>query len=125
VLVHIPDTLEVTTVITRLRIRNPELNTADWSIMSRKVSEKEQNLAFCIEPDSFKALAKSNFKAFWGLGKVIFRTLKMKRRSQMLRVLQVHLHHSRVALAALCVAMRNCAVALIQEPWTYMGKSIV
>jgi hypothetical protein len=44
--------------------------------MSRKVTEKEQTLAFCIEPDSFKALTKSNFKAFWGLGRVMSRTLK-------------------------------------------------
>jgi hypothetical protein len=46
----------------------------------------------------------------------------MKIKSQRLRVLQVNLHHSRAALAALCVAMRNCDVALIQEPWTYMGE---
>ena len=44
--------------------------------MSRKVTEKEQTLAFSIDPYSFKELAKSNFKAFWGLGRVIFRTLK-------------------------------------------------
>jgi hypothetical protein len=37
-------------------------------------------------------------------------------------VLQVNLHHSRVASVALCVAMRNCDVALIQELWTYMGE---
>jgi len=42
----------------------------------------------------------------------------MKRESQRLRVLQVNLHHSRAASAALCVAMRNCDVALVQEPWT-------
>ena len=46
----------------------------------------------------------------------------MKRESQSLRVLQVNLHHSRAASAALCVAMRNCDVALIQEPWTYKGE---
>jgi hypothetical protein len=46
----------------------------------------------------------------------------MKRKSQRLRVLQVNLHHSRGASAALCVAMRNCNIALIQEPWTYMGE---
>jgi hypothetical protein len=40
VLVHILDTSEVTTVITHLRIQNPELKTADWSNMSRKVTEK-------------------------------------------------------------------------------------
>jgi hypothetical protein len=39
-----------------------------------------------------------------------------------LRVLQVNLHHSRAASAALCGAMRNCDVALIQEPWTYKGE---
>jgi hypothetical protein len=46
----------------------------------------------------------------------------MKRESQRMKVLQVNLHHSRVASAALSVAMRNCNVALIQEPWTYKGK---
>jgi hypothetical protein len=76
VLVHIPDTSEVTTVVTRLRNQNPELNTADWLILSRKVTEKEQNLTFSIDPNSFKALAKSNFTAFWGLGRIIFPTLK-------------------------------------------------
>jgi hypothetical protein len=40
--------------------------------MSRKVTEKEQTLAFSIDPDSFK----SHFKAFWGLGRIIFRNLK-------------------------------------------------
>jgi hypothetical protein len=76
VLVHVPDTSQVTTVVTRLRIQNPELNTADWLIMSRKVTEKEQTLAFSIDPNSFKALATTNVKAFWGLGRIIFRTLK-------------------------------------------------
>jgi hypothetical protein len=40
----------------------------------------------------------------------------------MLRVLQVNLHHSRVASAALGVVMKNCDVALTQEPWTYIGE---
>jgi hypothetical protein len=44
--------------------------------MSRKVTEKEQMLAFSIDPDSFKALTQSNIKAFRGLGRVIFQTLK-------------------------------------------------
>ena len=76
VLVHIPDIPDVTTVLTRLRKQNPELNTSDWSVVSRKVTEKEQTLAFSIDPNSFKALAKSNHKAFWGLGRINFRTLK-------------------------------------------------
>jgi hypothetical protein len=46
----------------------------------------------------------------------------MTREIQRLRVLQVNLHHSRAASAALCPAMRYCDVALIQEPWTYKGK---
>ena len=33
-------------------------------------------LAFSIDLNSFKALAKSNYKAFWGLGRINFRTLK-------------------------------------------------
>jgi hypothetical protein len=76
VLVRIPDTSEVNTVIKRLRIQNPELKMADWTVMSRKVTEKEQTLAFSIDPDSFNALTRSNFKAFWGMGRVVFRTLK-------------------------------------------------
>jgi hypothetical protein len=84
VLVHIPDTSEVTIVITHLRIQNPELNTADWLLMSCKVTEKEQPLAFSIDPDSFKALAKVHFKAFWGLGRIIFWTVKDENKSQKL-----------------------------------------
>jgi hypothetical protein len=45
----------------------------------------------------------------------------MKRERQRLRVLQVNLHHSKAASAALCVVMKNCDVALVQEPWTYKG----
>jgi hypothetical protein len=75
VLVRIPDTSDVNTILTRLRKQNPELRTSDWSVMSRKVTEKEQTLAFSIDPDSSKALAESRFKAFWGLGRIIFRTL--------------------------------------------------
>jgi hypothetical protein len=107
VLVHIPDTSEVTTVMTRLGIQNPELNMTDWSVMSRKVTEKEQTLAFSIDPNSFKVLTKSNFKAFWGLGRVIFQTLKDVKKSQRLRVPQVNLHHSWAASAALCVAIKK------------------
>jgi hypothetical protein len=44
--------------------------------MSRKVTGKEQTLAVSIDPDSHKALPRSNFKAFWELGRIIFRTLK-------------------------------------------------
>jgi hypothetical protein len=46
----------------------------------------------------------------------------MTEKIQVMRVLQINLHHSRVALAALCVAMKNCDVALIQEPWPYKGE---
>jgi hypothetical protein len=80
VLVHIPDTSEVATVMTRLRIQNPEFNMTDRSVMSRKVTEREQPLALSIDPDSFKALTRSNFKAFWGFGRIIFRTLKDEKR---------------------------------------------
>jgi hypothetical protein len=38
-----------------------------------------------------------------------------------MRVLQVNLHPSRAASAALCVAMKTVDVALAQEPWTYKG----
>jgi len=48
--------------------------------MSHKVTEKEQTLALSIDPNSFKGLTRSNFKTFWGLGRVIFRTLKDEKR---------------------------------------------
>ena len=76
VLVCIPDIYEVNTVLKRLKKQNPELNTSDCSNKSRKVTEKEQTLAFSIDSDSHKALARSNLKAFWGLGRIIFRALK-------------------------------------------------
>jgi hypothetical protein len=66
VLVRLPDTSEVTTVMIRLKIRNNEINTTEWSVMSREVTEREQTLALSIDPDSFKALARLKFKAFWG-----------------------------------------------------------
>jgi hypothetical protein len=46
----------------------------------------------------------------------------MTRKIQVMKVLQINLHHSRATSAALCVAMKNCDVALIQEPWTYKGE---
>jgi hypothetical protein len=76
VLVRIPGTSDVNTILTRLRKQNPELHTSNWSVMSRKVIGKEQMLAFPMYRDCFKALAKSHFKAFWGLGRIIFVTLK-------------------------------------------------
>jgi hypothetical protein len=50
-------------------------NTADL-FMSRKVTEREQTLALSTDSDSFKALARLKFKAFWGLGRIFFRTVK-------------------------------------------------
>jgi hypothetical protein len=78
--VHIPETSEVATVMKPLRIQNPEFNMTDWSVMSRKVTEREQTLALSIEHDSFNALTCSNFKAFWELGRIIVRTLKDDKR---------------------------------------------
>jgi hypothetical protein len=49
---------------------------ADWGAMSRKVVGREQMLALSTDSDSFKALAGVNFKAFWGMGRLVFQTLK-------------------------------------------------
>jgi hypothetical protein len=54
VLVRISDTSEVNTVLTRLKKQNPEFNTSHWSVMNRKVIEKEQTLAFSIAPNLTK-----------------------------------------------------------------------
>jgi hypothetical protein len=71
VLVCILDTAEITILKSHVRIQNPELNMADWLTMSRKVTEKEQTLDFSSDPESYKALAKANLKAFWGLGRIV------------------------------------------------------
>jgi hypothetical protein len=113
VLVHIPDTSEVNAVLTRLKKQNPEINTSDWSIMSQKVTGKEQTLALSIDPDSNKPLARSNF---WGLGRIIFRTpkeVKEVKKHPENESPKVNLHHSRAASAALCVVMKSCDVVLI------------
>jgi hypothetical protein len=39
VFVRISDASEFTSIMTPLRIQNPEFNTLDWSYMSRKVTE--------------------------------------------------------------------------------------
>jgi hypothetical protein len=57
VLVRIPDISNVNTALSHLRKQNPELNTSDWSIMNRKVTEKGQTLAFSIDSISHKVLA--------------------------------------------------------------------
>ena len=80
VTVHIPGTSKATTVMTCLRTQNPDLNMKEWSVMSRKVTEKDQILALSIDPNSFKALTRSNLKAFWGMVRVIFWTLKDEKR---------------------------------------------
>ena len=49
VLVRIPHTSEVNTIMTRHKKQNPELNTSHWSVMSQKVTEKEQTLAFSTD----------------------------------------------------------------------------
>jgi hypothetical protein len=64
VLVHIPGNMEVTKVLSRLRIQNPGLNMANWAVMSHKVVGREQTLALSIDSDSFKALIGENLKAF-------------------------------------------------------------
>jgi hypothetical protein len=47
---------------------------------------------------------------------------RIKREIQRLKVLQTNLHNDRAASVALCVAMKNCDVALIQDPWKYKGE---
>jgi hypothetical protein len=76
VLVRILDASEVTTVLTRLTAQNSGLDMTDWMIMSRKIDGRRQTLALSIDTDSFKTMTCLKFKAFWGLGRVFFRTLK-------------------------------------------------
>jgi hypothetical protein len=54
VLLRVPVTSKFTTVLTRLGIQNRELNTTEWSVMSRKVTEREQMLALLITLTSSK-----------------------------------------------------------------------
>ncbi len=86
--------------------------------MSRKVTETEQTLAFCIEPHSFKALANQSIRPSGDWEGSTFGLWRKQRNNQRITVLQVNLHHNKAASAALCVAMKPCDVALTQEPRT-------
>jgi hypothetical protein len=69
VLVRIPDISDVNTVLSRLRKQNPELNTSDWSIMIRKVTEKKQTMAFSIDSDSHKVFGPIKLQGLLGIWK--------------------------------------------------------
>jgi hypothetical protein len=81
-IVCIPDVSEVNTVLTRLRAQNRGLLTSDWVIMSRKTDERGQTLALSIDPNSYKTLVQMKFKAFWGIGRISFWTLKDKKKQR-------------------------------------------
>jgi hypothetical protein len=75
-IVCIPNVSEVNTELARLRAQNRGLQTSDWVIISRKFDERGQTLSLSIDPNSYKTLVQLKFKAFWGLGRISFLTLK-------------------------------------------------
>jgi hypothetical protein len=48
--------------------------------MSRKIDGGGQTPALSIDPNSYKTLVQMKFKAFWGLGRISFWTLKDKKK---------------------------------------------
>jgi hypothetical protein len=72
-------------------------------------------------PTPTKLLLKPTSRPSWDWVELSSGPWGKARNSKRMQVLQVNLHHSRAASAVLCVAMKNCDVALIQEPWTHKG----
>jgi hypothetical protein len=48
-------------------------------MLSREIDQKWQTLALSVGPISHETLINMKFKAFWGLGKTSFWTLKDKK----------------------------------------------
>lgn len=83
VLVWLPGPERVEKVVRdHLRVQNPDLKTETWLLMSQKSGEKGQTMAFSIDQESYAALERKKFSAFWGMGKVSFRTLNAGRTPQ-------------------------------------------
>lgn len=70
-----PDKVTVAEVKSRLKVQNPALRTEDWTTMSRKIEKEGQLLAFSIDEASFKALERTQLKAYYKLGRVTFRVI--------------------------------------------------
>ncbi|KAJ8937310.1 hypothetical protein NQ314_011949 [Rhamnusium bicolor] len=70
-LVWVSETVEESIVRDRLRKQNAGLRTEDWLLMSRKVEEKGQTLAYSMDDKSSKVLAEAGFKPYYCLGRVI------------------------------------------------------
>lgn len=77
-LVWIPEPVEESVVRNRLRKQNAGLRTEEWLLMSRKVEEKGQTLAYSIDGKSAKALEEADFKPYYCLGRVIFKQIHHK-----------------------------------------------
>lgn len=78
----IPAKTDVEAVKSRLSLQNPGLRTTDWLLMSQKIGEKGQTLAFSIDEGSYAVREKLHFKVFWGLGRVTFQPLKADQKTK-------------------------------------------
>uniref|UniRef100_A0A6P7GVS0 Uncharacterized protein LOC114347317 n=1 Tax=Diabrotica virgifera virgifera TaxID=50390 RepID=A0A6P7GVS0_DIAVI len=77
VLARIPEKeAEESTVRTRLERQNKDLKTEDWLLKNRKVGEDMQILVYTIDEVSYKTLKAANFKAYYRLEKISFKTIR-------------------------------------------------
>lgn len=64
----------------RLQIQNPDLRTQEWTLLSRNTErEGGQLLAFSVDEVSFRSLERTNFRAYYRLGRVLFTYLKKRK----------------------------------------------
>lgn len=75
-LVWVPEPVEESVVRDRLKKQNAGLITETWRLMSRKVEEKAQTLAYSLDEKSAKVLEDLDFKPYYSLGRVTFKKLK-------------------------------------------------
>lgn len=80
-LVWVPEPVEEAVVRSRLEKQNAGLSTVGWLLMSRKVEDRGQTLAYSLDDKSAKVLEDSGFKLYFSLGRVTFKKLKEKGRS--------------------------------------------
>lgn len=82
VMVWIPDNeMEADTIKTALQRQNPGLKAKEWVTLNRKVTGSGQTLVFTVDPASYTRLEDLEFKAFWGLKRVIFKTLEVSNKT--------------------------------------------
>ncbi len=73
--VYVPSTADVELVRSRLSKQNAGLRTTDWLVLSRKLQERGQTIAFSVDQRSARLLEGWGLKAYCGMDRVTFHPL--------------------------------------------------